>query len=291
LRLSTLSLIVLGASLALGLLPGIVAQLEILAPGLQVFLQDESIYNTMTTLHAAALSQALPLAAIAFSLSVATEALPSPLLHLIARLVLIAGPVAFGVMAWAGLTRAWDVYDVMHRNLSAYAFFLVFANIRMAITQRGTRVALIALTVLSLLALAMGTFISATSNISRDSVLHDTYALVAADHALGVSVLLGMIAGVTAYIMQVRAIRTLAASLIGGAAIVLTGYFGISVTFRAGLMGMPRGYVDYPQAFADVLQSASVWMLALAVAAIIAFGWILSNLRHGPPPGPEAEFD
>jgi hypothetical protein len=292
LRLSKLSLIVLGASTILGLLPGIIAQLEILAPGLQVFPADDpGLYNITKTLHAAALSQALPLAAIAFSLSVAAEALPSPLLHLIARLVLIAGPVAFAVMAWAGLTQAWDIYGAMHRNLSTYAFFLVFANIRLAITQRGARAALIVLTVLSVVALAMGMFIDAINNSSIDSVLHDTYAVVAADHALGVSVLLGMAAGATAHVMQTRAIRTLAGSIIGGGAIVLTGYFAMSLTFRAGLMGMPRGYVDYAPAFADVLQAASVWTLALALAVIIAFGWILSNLRHKPPPGPEAAFD
>lgn len=291
-RLSTLSLIVLGAAAVLGFLPGIIAQLEILAIGLQILpAEDPNLYSVTTTLHGAALSQAMPLAAIAFSLSVATEALPSRLLRLIAQLLLVAGPVAFAITVWASLTHARDVYDLMHRNLSAYAFFLVFANIRLAITQRGARAALIVLTVLSVMALAVGIFIDAINDSSIDSSLHDTYAEIAADHAIGISVLLGMIAGATAYVMQSHAIRTFAESFIGGGAVVLSGYFAMSFTLRAGLMGMPRGYVDYAPAFAEVLQTASIWTLALALAAAITLGLILSNLRHKPPPGPEATFE
>lgn len=292
LNLSKLSLIALCVSLGLGLLPGIIAQIELLAPGLQVFPEsDPGLYNAVTTLHAAALSQGLPLAAIALSIGLVTQCVRLPLLRIVGMLALVASPLAMLVMAWAGLSGEWDLYKRLHTSLSTYAGILIIANVTLAVAQPGARFILIALTSLSLLALGIGVLGTAILAAGPDLVLHDTYAAVSADHAVGVSVLLGAMTGVTGYIMQARAIRTVAASLIGGIVIALVGYLVMNFTLRAGLAGMPRGYVDYADGFAELLQALSIWTLVLAIAAAVAFGWILSNLRHKPPAGPEAEFD
>lgn len=292
LRFSTLSLIALCTSLGLGLLPGVIAQLEILEPGLQVFAHgDEGLYNLAVVLHGAALSQSLPLAAIALSIGVATDYKRLPLLRILGMLSLAACPLAFLVMAWAGFNRAWDLHHAMQNGASTSAFVLLIANIVLTTAQVGARISLAILTGLSLLAFGFGMLIGVLIGGTPDSFLIDTYVDVAARHAIGISAVLGALAGATAYVMQQRNIRALVASIIGGFGIAVVGYVSLSLTLTAGFLGMPRGYVDYADSFARVLQPASIWALVLATVAIAAFGWVLSNLRHKPPPGPEAVFD
>lgn len=291
-RLSTLSLIVVVATLVAGIIPGLVAQAELAAPGIEIVPpEDPGVYNLMTTLHGAVWSLALPLAAIALALAQVSEARQQPIVRLIAMLVLAACPIVFAVMTYAGLSKSWALYDGLRSGLPIAATLLLVANVTLAFARPQTRTAVIILTALSALAAGFGGVILLILSNVPDSTLHDTYMALAADHGFGVSVILGSLAGVSAWIGQSRGIRTTLVSLVSGLMIGVTGYIAAANTSAAGIMGMPRRYEDYPKAFAERIGAASLWSFALAAAAIAGFGWLLLNLRRKPAPGPEEVFD
>lgn len=278
--------------LAAGIIPGLVAQAELAAPGIQIVPPgDPGVYNLMTTLHGAMWSLALPLAAIALALAQVSEARQQPFVRFIAMLVLAACPIMFAVMTYAGLSRSWELYDGLRNGLPIAATLLLLANVTLALAQPQTRTAVIILTALSALAAGFGGIILLILSNFPDSILHDTHVALAADHGFGVSVVLGSLAGVSAWIAQSRGIRTTLVSLVSGLMIGVTGYIAAANTSAAGNMGMPRRYADYPEAFAERIGATSLWSFALAAAAIAAFGWVLLYLRRKPARGPEEVLD
>ena len=291
-RLSALGLIAVVATFVAGIVPGLIAQAELAAPGIQIVpTEDPGVYNVMTTLHGASWALALPLAAIALALAQVSEALQQPILRFIAMLALAACPIVFAVMTFTGLNRSWALYDGLRNGLPIVATMLMFANVTLAFAQPHTRTAVIILTALSALAAGFGGMILLLLSNVPDSILHDTYVALAADHGFGVSVILGSLAGVSAWIGQSRGIRTILVSLVSGLMIGVTGYIAATNTSAAGMMGMPRRYEDYPTAFAERIGAASLWSFTLAAAAIAGFGWPLLNLRRKSAPGPEEVFD
>ena len=291
-RISTLGLIAVVATLVAGIIPGLVAQAELAAPGIQIVPpEDPGVYNLMTTLHGAGWSQALPLAAIALALAQVSEARQQPIVRFIAMLAMAACPIVFAVMTYAGLSGSWALYDGLRNGLPIVATLLLLANVALAFAQPQTRAAVVILTALSALAAGFGGVILLILSNVPDSTLHDTYMALAADHGFGVSVILGSLAGVSAWIAQSRGIRTTLVSLASGLMIGVTGYIAAANTSAAGIMGMPRRYVDYPTAFAERIGAASFWSFALAAAAIAGFVWLLLNLHRKPAPGPDEAFD
>jgi heme/copper-type cytochrome/quinol oxidase subunit 1 len=291
LRLSALGLIAVVATFVAGIVPGLIAQAELAAPGIQIVpTEDPGVYSVMTTLHGASWALALPLAAIALALAQVSEARQQPILRFIAMLALAACPIVFAVMTFTGLNRSWALYDGLRNGLPIVATMLMFANVTLAFAQPHTRTAVIILTALSALAAGFGGMILLLLSNVPDSILHDTYVALAADHGFGVSVILGSLAGVSAWIGQSRGIRTILVSLVSGLMIGVTGYIAATNTSAAGMMGMPRRYEDYPTALAEWIGPASLWSFALA-AAIAGFGWPLLNLRRKSAPGPEEVFD
>ncbi|MEQ1782702.1 MAG: hypothetical protein ABMA14_15165 [Hyphomonadaceae bacterium] len=245
----------------------------------------------MTTLHGAVWSLALPFAAIALALAQVSEVRQQPIVRLIAVLALAACPIVFVVMTYAGLSGSWALYDGLRNGLPIVATLLLFANVMLAFAQAQTWIAVIILTALAALAAGFGGVILLILSNVPNSTLHDTYMALAADHGFGVSVILGSLAGVSAWIAQSRGIRTTLVSLVSGLMIGVTGYIAASNISAAGIMGMPRRYEDYPQAFAERIGAASLWSFGLAAAAVAGFGWLLLNLRSKPAPGPDEVID
>lgn len=292
-RLSTLSLIAVVATLVVGIIPALVAQAEIAAPGLQVVPQDDpGLYNFLTLVHGAAWSLPLALAAIALCLLQASESARLPMLRIVGLLALLACPVAFAVAILAGIGRNWALYQSLRDGMSTAAGVLLVATLTLAVVQQNARLAVIGLSALSLLAIGYGLLATLIlNNPGTDNYLRDTHATLAIDHAFGVSIILSALAGVSGWIAKSRGIRTVLASLISGVAIAATSYVALGATFATGLMGMPRAYADYPSQFAAPLGLVSLWSFALAAAVTAGFVWLLSNLRHKPAPGPEEAFD
>lgn len=275
------------------MLPGLIAQAELATPGIQVVPQEDlGVYNLMTTLHGAAWSLALPFAAVALALAQAGEAWRQPLVRFIATLALAACPIAFAVMAYAGLSKSWDLYDGLRNGLPILASVLLFANLILTFAQPQARMAVLILNALSALAAGFGgVLLLVLSNVAPDGYVHETYYALAADHGFGISVILGSLAGVSAWIAQSRDVRTILVSVVSGLMIGVTGFFSAIATSNAGIMGMPRRYADYPPAFGEQIGAASFWSFALAATAIAGFAWLLLNLRRKPAPRTEEMVD
>jgi heme/copper-type cytochrome/quinol oxidase subunit 1 len=286
-------LVAVVATLVVGLIPGLIAQAELAAPGLQVVPQDDpGLYNFIVSLHGAAWSLPLALAGIALSLLQASEAARLPMLRIVGALALAACPAVFVVIFFAGASGDWDLYDSLRDRMSTAAVVLLMANLTLAAVQQSTRLAVMIFTTLSLLGLGSALFlVIVLSSPGTDNYLRDTYVVLARDHAHGISIIFGNLAGVSAWIAKSRGIRPVLASVVSGITIAALAYMVLSATYVTGVMGMPLRYADYATQFADRQGSISLWSFLLAVSVVAGFAWLLSNLRHKPAPGPEAAFD
>lgn len=290
-RLSTLSMFAMGGWVLAGLLPGLYAQWELAQPGLQVIpLDDPGLYNLSATLHGAAFALALPLAAIALALALVSEARGLRVVHVVAIVALIASPFAFGAMTASALMMAWDVSESLRQMMPLAAIVLLAANITLAISVKAVGTPVGILVGLSMLPLAGGSYIQLIlQSAGIDNVLHDTHALVAADHAYGVSILLGALAGIVAWFVRAKRLEKTMFSVVAGLAIIASGFGFVRASYALGLMGMPRRYVDYPEAFADGHWAVAMCALALSVALVAAGLWLIISRRRPSMPRNESD--
>ncbi len=128
-------------------------------------------------------------------------------------------------------------------------------------------------------ALIVGTGVYAMRGIGGagvDMALHDTYYVVAHLHFLaGMAVPFAAMAGLVSYYPAMTA--SLGVMIVGWVGLLLT-IAGTLVTFFPmywlGLMGMPRRYVDYPDAFAQMNAISSTGAAILGVASLLLAVWL-----------------
>lgn len=99
------------------------------------------------------------------------------------------------------------------------------------------------------------------------SFFNDTYYMLALRHSLSVALILFALANVSIWLGTHRVRLNVFITLILAAPIVASGAAYARQQAILGLQGMPRGYADYPQAFADGQRSAS--MLAFIMTAFL----------------------
>lgn len=283
--MSTVCLFAVGVCVLVGFVPGLIAQLELAEPGQQIIpIDDPGLYNLAATLHGAAFGGAMPLAAIALSLALVAEERGLRVLRIVALLALIASPVAFGAVTVSALTAEWSVSEGIRELIPLAALVLLAANWTLVATVPSARAPAAVLGSLSLLALAGGTFIYMTlRNSGIDFALHDTHMMVAADHAFGVSILLGLLAAIVAWVILATRREQTVFGVIAGLVTIVTGFCFVSPSYGLGLMGMPRRYVDYPTPFADAHWAATIWALALSAGLVAAALWLLFSVARRKP--------
>ena len=265
---------------AIALLAGLILQVELFMPGVRVFLMEGApapyLFDGLSQIHANAVRFALP-ATLIGAVGCAQLARAHPdgstlkggLNFSALALILLGTAVAannvlqpmrpFG--PWASLT--WVGASLA--GVSVFAGFI--ACIRTAQARR-TSLPWLAFAIAPLCLLAVGVQIFREDQGNSMLVLYDSYLQVALWHAGGGAAclltlgLLGVVARAEGKRVDARV------SIILAGLIALIWAVMVLQQARAGLEGLPRGYVDYPESFSALQARASV-------AAFLACGLVL----------------
>jgi heme/copper-type cytochrome/quinol oxidase subunit 1 len=299
-RLSTICVATLGVVFLAGLAPALFAQAELAQPGLQVVGPGgEHNYNVAITLHTVIFAGLMPLTGIALAFSVIAEARRSPVARAAAILALVAAPLlalalAAGVFEENPSPVPWLAsVDVPNMLMLAQAAAGLVALVLIAVLVPRYRTPAIIFTALSGIALLQsGIMHVVLANSGIDHALHDTYYVLAANHAAGVAVALNILGALTTWSMRWEGQKRTAFSLVAGLAVWGPGLLAVLEAARIGLMGMPLRYVDYPDAFAPAQGAFAFWSMSFAAAMAAALIWFAVIVwRTKKPPGVETTFE
>jgi len=285
-RLSTFCVVVVGLAFVAGLAPALLAQVELAEPGIQIIPEDDpGLYNLAVIVHAASLVLALPLAALGLCLALVAEKRSIGIPRYIAVAALVAAPVGAIAMIAASATQNWDLYATLKEQEPMLAVVLLAGVVTLFLSKPAGRLPMIILAACSGVALAFGGYSEVIlANSGVDNALHDTYFLVASDHAFGLSIALGALAALVGWVAGSNGRGMIVLSAIAGAALLFTGYQMIAIAQQLGLMGMPRRYVDYATPFADGHMQLSIWSFAFAAILIATLaGLAIFRLRWPTP--------
>jgi hypothetical protein len=281
-RISVIGVWTLAAVFTAGVVPAVVAQAELAAPGLQVFSSDIAGYKKAAVFHGLVFSVALPLAAIGLCLSVAGESYSRRAFRLGAVLALLVGAVvvvAAAVFAWGmnpldgyGAPPVYSSNSLAMVALPLAALLLAsFASL--GLTPR-FRLPVILFGAPSLFARLTGLGLSAIMRTEDTGILFDTYYALAADHALGVSIILSALGGLACWAAGAERRLRWWLCLLAGGMLLFTGLAAVMITAQLGLAGMPRGYVDYAPAFAEPHGALAIWWAVFGAVMLVVIGWL-----------------
>jgi heme/copper-type cytochrome/quinol oxidase subunit 1 len=298
LRLSTVCVVALAVVFLAGLAPGLFAQAEIAKPGLQL-VSRETDYNLAVTIHGLIFGCLLPLVGLALSLAVLSELRQWRIARIGAYLALAAAPllaiaVAAGVFRAVPFTRPWYYsLSLPELVLPIEAAAGLIVQLTLAVVAKGRRRPAVIFAVLAGIVLiqAIGQqVVMATMDVH--GFLHGTYYVVASSHAAGVCVAFNIFGALALWSMRWDGVRRGWFSLVAGVAMLVTGSWAAREASYLGAMGMPRGYVDYPGAFATAEGSLALWSFAFAAVlfAVIALLALVTALTRKPP-GVETLFE
>lgn len=272
-----------GLAFVAGLAPALLAQAELAEPGIQVVPDNDlGLYNVAVNIHAAALALALPLAALGLCLALVAERRRISTLRYVAIAALLAAPVAAIAMVAASATLNWEIYRIFRDQEAELAIALLAGVTTLALSVSPVRTPVIILAGCSGVALALGGYNEVILTYSGvDNALHDTYFMIASDHAFGLSIVLGALAAVAGWVADANGRVLVMLCAIAGAVLLVTGYRMIAIAQQLGLLGMPRLYADYSTAFADGHMQLAIWSFAFtAVLVATLVGLVIVRLRQ-----------
>lgn len=301
LRLSTVCVWAIGAVFVAGLAPALFAQAELAEPGLQVVAPDEAAsYNDAVSLHGLAFAGMLPLCCIALALAVIAEAKPSRIWQMASVAALLAAPVftlgmamnAFGEFATPFLAPP-AFYGAVDGVLLPQAIAGLIVLVCVAVLVPRVRRAVVVLAIGSAMAVVLAVNHSLVLlRAASDGVLHDTYFVMAADHMAGVAVMLNILGGLAAWSIRWEGASRFWFGITAGAAVLFVACAVDAVATQLGLMGMPRRYMDYPEAFAGLQMALALLSFALVAVLIAVVVWLAIIMRFAKrPPGVETTFE
>lgn len=288
---------------AVGLLSALVVQAELLLPGLQVFLAngqpDPAAFYDISAVHALVSYTALPvillggggLALIARNYGEGVRL--GLIFSLLSLIVSIAAMLA--LIAAVSLVTRDGVPIWMTRSFAFGSLAAVAASAAIALTACASdpvsRRASASWVVFALgfLVIAFGLLLMQTLT-GRNEILQDTQFATGQRHALG-GVLVCLAMGLCSAMVR-RAGKKLS-SLVST---ILAGLFTLAWSsnvlslVRLGYHGMPRSYVDFPEAFAEDMMRASLSaFVSVAILALVLARFALAR-RARPEEGPASVF-
>jgi cytochrome c oxidase subunit 1 len=124
------------------------------------------------------------------------------------------------------------------------------------------------------------------ANAGVDTYMHDTYYVVAHFHyVLSLGAVFGIFAGFYYWLPKMSGLKY--SGLLGGLHFWVT-FIGVNLIFFPqhflGLQGMPRRYVDYPEAFALWNYVSTIGYMVTVVGVVIFFAMLIDTflLRRRP---------
>lgn len=283
----------------IALAAGVVMQVELLQPGIQIYREGDvaapQLHVEFWEIHRIVGTSAWPITALGIvsCFALARQLRASTFYRLTyqtAGVVLLVMTVFYGWVAWR-YAQGQPLFElgvspVPELVVSAICVLAVFASVRGRASRRAFAPWLVFALALTLLSLAGHLY----GRQFSDQMLHDTYWSVAVWHGVGGAgalLFLGLLSAVAADLGKPAA---------GWVSIVLAGAITLSWTAmvlfqaRLGLEGMPRGYADYPAAFMEMQVRTSVFAgLALVLFAVAVLRLVLLR-RAGPAETPASVF-
>ena len=120
-------------------------------------------------------------------------------------------------------------------------------------------------------------------------MLGGTYLGIAAQHALGVAVVLWSFAVVTSWASRKGQAPETWVSVVLAIGLFGAGAQMVRWTMGLGLAGMPRRYFDYPSSFEPAQRQIGLWAFVF-LAFLIAASWRTWRLSQQVPPSPAEVF-
>lgn len=257
--------------LILGLGAGLYAQAELYAPGLgdgTNFISQPNLaaYNFATNVHRLALSLSFPFIALLglpLTLSLQQYSAPNSRKPIIIITAICALSFAPFVLSDSLITRHLDTI------LQTYLVASIILTTLLIALHKSRSWSAIVLLISVIIPLTFYAVYWRVLNIYSDtSFFTDTYYALALRHSLGIVFILLALANLTVWMNSLAAKLNVFITFILIAPIVASGVAFARQQAILGLQGMPRGYADYPYAFADAQQNAST--LAFIMTAFLA---------------------
>lgn len=275
-----------GIYLAVGLGAALLLQAELWSPGLMMPPEPAAAaYAFGRQAHMGSLQFGVPLALVA---SLGAAAFSS------ARDVRSAALFGWGVLVMSIALVGLDAAMPFERSLrdAAAALVIAAAGAGVALTiyaDRTARFSRLVFAALGALLVVAGIGLSRLIDQDGHAALDSTYLAVAAQHAYGTALVMWAFAVTTAW-----AARKGQAPETWVSAILAVGLFGSAAqmvrwTMGLGLAGMPRGYMDYPEAYAAVQRQTGLWATVFVVFVLLGI-WRTWRLSRQAPPNPAEVF-
>ncbi|MEM7458825.1 MAG: hypothetical protein AAF331_05130 [Pseudomonadota bacterium] len=262
--------IALAVLLSVGLLSGIYMALETMSPGLDGdAMAKRELYVLATHLHGVALALSLPVAAIG---GLTTVLLAERDISLIAKQALYACGFAMVALAFTALAFSQSLQPLVGSVDSVSIPVACAILVGLLLMRHPARNASAFIYLAACLAPAVfyGFAVRLFLNTTDPSFWSDTYIAVAISHIIGFALVLLLFSSLSvwSYARGARLNGWITTGYVSLLIIMMRFY--IAAHFAAGLAGMPRRYVDHPEAFAPILESAA-WY-GFLFAALILFG-------------------
>ena len=293
-RLTTACFWLGGMYLVLGIVPAALMQVELFAAG-NVLPSDfqATLFSIGQKLHRSALLFGAPMALVSgLGMAIFAEA---------------RGQVGGVVLGWIALvvsvflvilgtlnTPSGTIEQVFFGRLSdgAAAIVVSLAGVGVCLTiyaDRTARVSRLAYAMLGALMLVGAIGLSRLVGRDGHALLGETYLVIAAQHALGVALVLWAFAVMTAW-----AARKGQAPETWVSVVLAIGLFGAGAqmvrwTMGLGLAGFPYGMTDYPSSFEPAQRQIGLWAFVF-LTFLVAASWRTWRLSRQVPPSPAEVF-
>ncbi|MEZ6010686.1 MAG: hypothetical protein R3C08_02285 [Hyphomonas sp.] len=267
--------------LVAGTATGVWLQAELFVPGVRGDIAaKKALFDAAIPVHGALLQVSLPLAAgCATGLALLGERRRWLLSSVGASLVLAVSAIVPAVLVAVLAQASQFTLGVSFSSQPAIMILAGLVGLVAAISaEPKMRTPTILLGLAGLLPLALaGMMELVIANAGVDNVMHETYFLLAQDHAYGLALFFWSFAVLLAWAGTGEPAAHIWPAVLTQVIALVSGVMLVSAEIRLGLLGMPRHYIDYADGFLPLQRQAS-WagfVLAFAIAAGAVFLAIL----------------